>query len=75
VVDDTVSVIQDYPIPSVGGIAEPPDVPGANPEASPSDRSRIPVAAEVAAAFAASVVALGIGGWYVGRRRYSARSN
>jgi len=67
--DDTVSVIQDYLVPpSVGGISEAPDVADTNPEASASDRSRIPVPAEVAAALAASVVALGVGGWYAKRR-------
>jgi YVTN family beta-propeller protein len=57
------------PVAVVGGIAEAPDVAGTIPEASASDRSRVPIPAEVAAALAAGVVALGVGGWYVRRRR------
>jgi CSLREA domain-containing protein len=52
----------------VGGIQEMPDVAGPHSQASTSDGSRIPVSAEVAAAFAAGVVALGVGGWYAKRR-------
>jgi hypothetical protein len=54
--------------PSVGGIAELPDVAGAHVEASASDRSRIPVPAGVAAALAGGVVALGGAAWYARRR-------
>jgi YVTN family beta-propeller protein len=58
---------------SVGGIADMPDVPGAHLEASASHTSRIPVPAEVAAALAAGIIALGVGGWYARSRRHNAR--
>jgi len=72
ITDNTVSMIQDCAIP-VGGIAEAPGVAGANPVASASDRSRIPVPAEVAAALGAAVVALGVAGWHAKRRWHNAR--
>jgi hypothetical protein len=62
------------PASPVGGIAEMPDVAGAHLEGSASDRSRIPVPAGVAAAFAAGVAALGVGGRYARRRWQDARS-
>jgi len=53
---------------SVGGIQGLPDVAGAHLAASASRGSPIPVPAEEAAALAAGVVALGVGGWYARRR-------
>jgi hypothetical protein len=61
------------PAPSVGGIADLPDVPAAHLEGSPSGGSRIPVSEEVAAALAAGVVVLGVGGWYAKGRWQNAR--
>jgi DNA-binding beta-propeller fold protein YncE len=60
--DDTVSVIQDYPLPgAVGGVAEAPDVA----ERAGKSPSSLPYAIAGAAAV---VLVLAAGGWYAGRR-------
>ena len=54
--------------PSVGGIAELPDVAGTPLEAPASSRSNAAVLAGIAAAVAAGAVALGGAAWYARRR-------